>query len=240
MYANTQNPIYRSVFIFSFLLLCIFSVNCGQNLNTDAKIDNDKRSVDLCESLPYVAIYSQLTYEKFQSVRADTDQIADISISFGYYKNYDQQYASAQEWMFLHMSASPTYRSGASLSTFTDIKGSYKYDRVDVTPEIHEKKKHVFSASAVNDLIFDYLEEDDNENYFFDGSEYTGLPQPYESPDIHIADMEHSYFVTIAFREPGTIYNKWAISKSTDTENPDTILAGLIDILENDFIGQFE
>ncbi|MCD6218537.1 hypothetical protein J7L05_11885 [bacterium] len=230
--------LYLSLSLCMIITILVF-YGCGNNANVESKADKESERIVKSESLPYVAIYSRLTYEKFQEIRDDTYPVSYISINYARLGNYDQ-YNRAQEVSKLSLKATLRKRTGNPFTLFIDYDGYYYYVRLDVTPDIYESKKHTFSANEIN-AIFDYLEENDNEDYFFNGLEYTGLPQPYESPSVDFDDTENAnQYVTIGFREPGTIYNEWAISKSMFADDPHPILQGLIDILEDDFISQFE
>ena len=194
--------------------------------------------VNNSESLAYIARYTWLTYSHYQDIIADNYSISTIAIEYAAHKNYDQ-YNSPQEVTGLALNSN-IGRNGGLFSSHSIYKGDYQYYNLvgGGFDKLHLRR--TFLSSEVNDLIFDYLEEGDNEDYFFNGNEYTdnNLPIPYEHEGGPFGEGDN--WVIISFREPGTVYDRWGISKSMFADDPHPILQGLIDILEDDFITQFE
>ena len=233
-----QNKIFIVLIIVLIFVSTIFLSGCNNKEISDSHAQKGAAgSVRKIESLPYIARYTRLTYSHYMDIIADNYSISTVAIEYSTYKNFDQN-NKAQEMSGLAMNAFIN-ANGDLFNAHTTYKGVYQYfNLVGEFQKLH--LKHTFSSSEVNDLIFDYLEEGDNEDYFFDGSEYTGLPIPYEHEGGSFGECEGDKYVIISFREPGTNHDRWAIYKSMFADDPHPILQGLIDILEDDFIAQFE
>ncbi|MFH1515592.1 MAG: hypothetical protein ABIG42_09055, partial [bacterium] len=202
------------------------------NLTIKSANDADIKSV-------YNFAYTPLTHAKFQDIRNNVDLFTAVNISYKKSVNPDQN-GHNQFLSRFYLDAGDNFSSGY-YNDISEYEGTLVYR--DRTVPIEEEKLHVFSKDDV-DAIFDYLAI--NQEYFFDGAEYEGLDIPYLSDGINICNENYTftfsfsdpYFLEEAFQEQ--YFPAWAISKCVDEVYPDSPLYGLFQILENDFISQFE
>ncbi|MCD6217536.1 hypothetical protein J7L05_06720 [bacterium] len=242
-----------------FLMICLLVITClnacSQRRNPDTSVnpDNEKRNeavagqsdsnkdtssnADVKYEIDYA--YTPLTHVKFQDIRNSVDLFTAIDIYYKKSVNPDQnghnQYLSR-----FYLDAGGSF----SISHYNDIseyEGTLVYR--DLTVPIEKEKFKVFSKDDVN-AIFDYLEA--NHDYFFNGNEYEGLEIPYLCQGINICNA--NYIFTLSFSDPYFLeeafqeqyFPAWAISKCIDEVYPDHPLYGLFELLEDDFISQFE
>jgi hypothetical protein len=131
-------------------------------------------------------------------------------------------------------------RGDYSFPSTSEFEGGL-YRLIDVEGSLSEKTdKKSFTFKEVSNLL-DYISSNENKSYFFSGEEYDGKDIPYQSA-LSYPDVK-KYNLSIMFYKPKTDQNNecWAIFKCVD-EYPaqGTPLYGLFQMLENDFITQFE
>ncbi|MBU1023391.1 hypothetical protein KKB99_03790 [bacterium] len=100
--------------------------------------------------------------------------------------------------------------------------------------------KHVFTHNEV-DSILAFISSPENSGYFFNAEEYNGLDIPYLNASICPNDRNFNF--SLIFFKPETYPNQecWAIFKCVDEyPSPEHPLYDLFQMLENDFISQFE
>jgi len=120
---------------------------------------------------------------------------------------------------------------------------TYQKQTKSISPEVvftsvghtlpQENKEHSFSEVNV---IFNYL--DKYNDYFFNGDEFKGIRLQDSGGVSPIFLKMKSHMIALQVNVPDDKPVVWLISKSAD--EPDPILQGLIDILEENFISQFE
>lgn len=120
---------------------------------------------------------------------------------------------------------------------------TYRKQKKSISPEVvftsinygfpEENKEH--SLTEVN-LIFDYL--DKNSGYFFNGDEFKGIRLQDIGTTSPIFLERKTHMIAFQVNLPDGKHVIWLLSKSAD--EPDPILQGLIDILEENFIFQIE
>ena len=112
----------------------------------------------------------------------------------------------------------------------TEIEGSFT----------EKTGKHNFTHSEVSNIL-DYISSTENRDYFFNGDEFIGKDIPYVSV-LSYPDRKN-YNLSIMYYKPETDLDNecWAIFKCVDEYPAEgTPLYGLFQMLENDFITQFE
>lgn len=210
----------------------------GCQQETDRSSSGEKENSDkITDSfLPeYVGKYHRLTYDKFMAIRNNTDMISQVYIIYSTNSDYEH-YGMPQEYRAMDLQISFN-RNGTPLSSYEAYNGTYTSDNFTVTPPEKLKLEHTFLSAEVDSHLYNYLET--HHGYFFDGAEFIPVGNPYNSPGIHIEGGNFAF--TMSFRIPGTLDESWTISKTTGTDEPapDSVMYGLIDIMETNFISQF-
>lgn len=102
-----------------------------------------------------------------------------------------------------------------------------------------EIKNHTFTTSEIN-VIFNYLLA--NQSYFFNADEFDGLTLPYITSNERIVGGNYEFVLVFYDPECDSLQYDlgWMISKATDELTPNHPLYGLVQLIENDFISQFE
>ena len=176
--------------------------------------------------------YSPLTYETLSSIRNGSLNYSSFTI---YYKStgtgYNKQFFTINYGNIL---------GDFTFSSVPNFKSEFN-NMVEESGQMVDKfYKHEFTNMEVS-AIFDYISTLENRTYFFNGDEYTGLEIPY--PHASISPPNKRFNFSLIFGEPQTGENHadWAIFKCVDEYPAEgTPLYGLFQMLENDFITQFE
>ena len=124
-------------------------------------------------------------------------------------------------------------------NTIESYKGDYRHYLDYLEPP--ERVRHTADFTPAQlELIYNYLDADQSRiDYFFSNEEFMGLDDPHDS---QLGDVLDRYFgFTLAFYKPDSDYYIWAISKCVD-DYPEqgTPLHGLFEIIEDNFMSQFE
>ena len=179
----------------------------------------------------YYATFVPLTLNKFQAIRNNENDFSLISVRYKRRSNIDPNgHADHQQFFEFQAGFGGTSRLWESIEFFEG--GTYLIIK-DITPKEGIGYSRIFTPEDI-DLIFDYLE--DNHEFFFNNEEYNGLDIPYLSRGSHIGQGNIKF--SLIFLQPNDMPDAWAISKCMD--EPDAIMQGLIDILEEHFIDEFE
>jgi hypothetical protein len=207
-------------------MLLLFLVSCKNVCGHDSSTNINRKSNEINNSPSTEApgvqvVYSPLTYDKFVSIRSNNDQFAHIGIFYVFASEISDYRLLIQAGNF---------KTTRLLDSITSYKGSlydstiYKHSETNFTPE-------------EVDLILNYLEYEDNEDYFFDGSEYPYYPFESISPII----CNGNYKFCLEIIKPNSMKDAWGIHKCVDEyPAPDHPLYGLFQLLEEHFISQFE
>jgi len=179
--------------------------------------------------------YSPLTFQKYSQIIEGNEPFTVISVKYGFDANQGDSNPEGNKSLIL---SGGLYFRSKYFNEITEIEGHLM--KVEQGTHIHHYDK-IFSVSDL-DVILSYLET--NHEYFFNGSEYEGLDIPYVT--YFPSFKNEKYQFTFAIFDPIFVDSSytsehlpaWAISKCMD--EPDPILQGLIDILETNFISQFE
>ncbi|MBU1023093.1 hypothetical protein KKB99_02295 [bacterium] len=241
----TLRNIFAIIFLFQFLLL--ICIGCTEKSNAheqeykarlemmerDRKEHGDEIITNYTSAPDYVGYYTELELSLFQDIRNSNIEFSTITIDYREVSEFDQSgnplqlrlldidngYASIGQYM----SSVDSFRIFLKRRVQPPLPFESGYFEGTCTPEM------------VNE-VFDYIEHPDNRDYFFSGDEFDGLQQPYLSPGKWL--NYDNYIFVLAFSEPNDLARDWVISKCID--EPDEIWQGLIDILETNFMGQFE
>jgi hypothetical protein len=190
--------------------------------------------LNIDEAPVYSMLHSRLDYNKFQSIVFDNEQISMISFLYRdveYTQGGDLSKARRLS-MGIGYAGVPQY-----FSSMGPYRSDYNIRDFNTPPGPEGEFTRDIDAESVEE-IFDYISLPENRIYFFNGEEYTGLQQPYPAPGRLINNSDSDYIFALAFSEPNDSVNVWTISKSTN--EPDAIWQGLIDIIEENIISQFE
>jgi len=216
----------KIVLITLILVITLTLPFCKNNRHMPA---NSTKKVDQSLLPQYSARYSPLTYDKFLSIRNNQDAISTMDINYSTIKDPDQ-YGVFQDLEDLLLQTQGTH--SLTLNLFPIYLGSYDHRVDNANPPVDLFLEKEFTPAEL-DVLYNYLNA--NHEYFFNEQFDT-----FDSEYVHMCEAQ--YMFTIAFFEPtdsyNTPYNAWAFSKCSD--NPDQIFQGLIDILEDNFITQFE
>jgi len=199
--------------------------------NASSQSGKDKTS----DEKSFGMAFEPLTYEKYLNLKNNIDQFSCINIF--YTKTIDQDSEPPPQYFIIFDLDAGSSRKGRYLSSITEYKGEYQLQDYDIHK--HEMKQRGFSPEDV-EMIFDYLET--NNEYFFnaENDEFNGLDIPYVT-DSRCMNPKN-YCFTLAFYDPNDTSLKhdraWVISESAN--EPTEIFQGLINLLENNLISQFE
>jgi len=212
--------------IFQFLVVitlgCLILLGCQKSTE---KSSSDK--TNLSNEIHFIQeYYSPLDVTTFNEILNDTQNFCGILI---YY---------SKPWASLSIPDN----NGSLDNLFSDIN-SYQGELLQTsgTPLQSNAYAHNFTASEVQD-IYDYLLQ--NSDYFFNGEEYEGIyPPPIEAITIFnpVCSDEYKYAFILHISQPNQMVESWTIHKCVDEyPYPDHPLYDLFEMLENDFIPQFE
>ena len=185
------------------------------------------------ELIPITLYYSPLTSAKCANLVNGNDSFSQCNIVF-------RNRLSAVRQGF-SLGTGNTAQSNY-LSSPAIFKGALREDDTTVSPQTYRELHKDFDLTEVQS-IFDYILDEDNEDYFFNNEEYDGLSIPYEVMH-HKPVCQGEMLILIEFFEPECFdrdYRNWAIFKCVDEYPAEgTPLYGLFQMIENDFITQFE
>ena len=190
--------------------------------------------LNIDEAPVYSMLHSRLEYNKFQSIISDNEQISMISFLYR-----DVEYTQGGDLSKARRLSMGTGYAGVPqyFNSMGPYRSDYNIRDFNTPPGPEGEYTRDIDAESVED-IFDYISLPENRTYFFNGEEYTGLQQPYPAPGRLINNGDSDYIFALAFSEPNDSVNVWSISKGTN--EPDARWQGLIDIIEENIISQFE
>jgi len=216
----TKTNIYRIwQFILVFALGIFIMTGCQKNIE---RINLKKLSIanEIHFTLEY---HSPLDAQRFNAVINDTQHFSDIGIWY------------SKPWALFRCGAGK-YMGNLTLSEINDYQGELL--QTSGTPLQSTADTHDFSAMEVQD-IFNYLSQ--NSDYFFYGEEYEGIyPPAVEAYSSWTPLCSDQYIFSLQISEPNQSDHLWTINKCVDEVYPDHPLYGLFELLEDDFISQFE
>ena len=219
----------------SLSVINLFAVGCainkkGPDSQTKPARVNGQQKTMIGRSVQ--SYYSSLTYDTLSSIRNGSLNFSSFTI---YYKStgvgYNKQFFIINYGNIL---------GDFTFSSVPNFKSEFN-NMVEESGQMVDKfYKHEFTNMEVS-AILDYISTPENRTYFFNGDEYEGLEIPY--PHASISPPNKRFNFSLIFGEPqtGENYADWAIFKCVDEyPAPGTPLYGLYQMIENDFITQFE
>jgi hypothetical protein len=237
------------IILVSFVLICFSLSGCrsqSKTVNEDEALQKQRNyqameskfssnaHLNIDEAPVYSMLHSRLEYSKFQSIISSNEQISMISILYR-----DVEYTQGGDLSKARSLSMGTGYAGVPqyFSSAGPYRSEYNISDFNTPPGPEGEHEKEIDAESVEE-IFDYISLPENRTYFFNGEEYTGLQQPYPAPGRFINNGDSDYIFALAFSEPNDSINVWSISKSTN--EPDARWQGLIDIIEENIISQFE
>ena len=213
--------VYRkNIYIFIIILAIPFYLSCCKTKVNELQGSFMTKKVTTQNLSP-------LTHEMFLNIR---NNITPFSFLYLVYQKDDGYYVT--QFQITAGSISNAYYMN-SFETF--LGGIIKFHNNPITFEKHEHGKP-FTYDDVS-LILNYLEQ--NNEYFFDGSEFSGLPIPYESTKPSVCMLNYNFILSFDDIDDGK--DCWGIYKCLDEyPAPDHPLYALFQLLEEHFISQFE
>ena len=242
-----MKTLYHILLMFS-LIGTLFLISC-QNGSQDVEDTTNKNTEDkqlslqkdsAADTLPgHSNLFSPLTQQKVNDIRNAGSNFTDFEIFYYKAYNFDES-GQPLEIQKVH------FRSGDSfkVTTFNDIsvfEGDLShYDR---SLPLMTEKTASFSKAEI-ETILNYLNA--NASYFFNHDEYNGQPEYLASFDLmcrgnyeFALEIGDPIYFDQSWHDP--YFPAWAISKCVDEyPAPEHPLYGLFQILENDFIDEFE
>ena len=230
--------------IYLLFLMLFIMLSCNNQLPKETEKANGIISKDASKIYRHKDGFSPLTYSKYNNIISNNDQFTDLDFTYARYLDPDPDGRPTKVDIF-HL------RAGDSLercyfNSINEFDGELNiWDNNIPTKESYEK---TFTVNDFNSILT-YL--NNHNDYFFNGYEYEGLG----TPPILVGNLRFTtkkYNIALAFYDPSMLspggyhgYSPcWAFSKSSDhpeiPDDPDHILQGLIDIIETNFISQFE
>lgn len=249
--------IFNSIKYF-FIILCfmiinlLFFINCKNSSERDNlaehrnSIKKHDKSVLILDGYSgkgatlqktYSADYSPLTNVILTSVLGNTQEFSNISILYSHSFNFNPESHSKD---LLNLSLDAGQFGVSNLYESVDnYYGSLSKEFQTTSPPVSDYLDKSFTKNEAQEIMNYILdpEHPERQQYFFSGDEYEGHETPYRSRGVHLC--AGYYIFTLAIYEPNKQTDAWALSKCCFDE-PDPILQGLINILENNFISQFE
>jgi len=244
--------------IFSLMFITIFMItltSCGSSsVNGDESASNRKGTnenasneteeifaSDTANGVTATWGFSPLTYDIFLDFRNGSLEFTQFTLDYRKYMNRDSN-ERPREYEFFGIIAGHYFKR-TDMNSITEFgSGLVKIDNINMT---RENPRRYFSKEEV-DEIFNYL--DANNGYFFNGEEFEELDDPYITNTITMDWTDHTFTLIIpntevldpSFQE--SYVPAWAINKCIDEVDlyPDHTLSGLFDLLEDNFISQFE
>lgn len=195
---------------------------------------NDKNSLTVkLEQTSHYAEFLPLSFETADAVLTSNTPFSYISINYSNTLNPDPD-SPFRDSIDLCLSTGYTGTS-VLYNTIESFRGSLNREFQTSSPPVSQNLERTFSSSQI-ELILDYLLAVENQDYFFNAEEYEGLDIPYEARGVHLKPGFRVF--TLSIYEPESKTSAWTMSKRID--DPDPIMQGLIDILEEHFIDEFE
>jgi hypothetical protein len=233
--------------IYVIILLLIVSCSNAQTLSKDnaAKLaimsdkpvkagETHKTTILSSESTRY-----SLSQQRFNDIRAGNELIQKAAIFYSTYLDPEQcGHVSKMRRILIQLAY---YGDEVNLNTISEYEVWFESIDLAVSPYEEITDEAVISASDINTHVFDYLiASQDNIGYFFNGEEFDDFGDPHTSRTLHI--IPDNYAFTLIFEKPGNEHDEWVISKSVSAEDLDNepILAGLVNIIETEFMRSFE
>jgi hypothetical protein len=236
---------YKTITIMVCLILILLSLSCSDNTektrtekhrddHSKQNISNHDQSVD--EVGNQKVLFMKLTYDKFQNIRNNNDSFREITIQYDYFLKENAS-GRNDEIRFFSLDGGSRNWDPKYFSSISEYKGSLYH--VDDTIHLEEGFSKDFTCSEVEDI---YIYMDTYHDYFFNHEEYFG-EETVESDTRHMTS--YNYIFTLYIFPANAMTNEydpcWVIEKGIDKyPSPDHILYGLFQMLENDFISQFE
>ena len=219
LFTNKQTYLIMQLLLVLMLGICILS-SCQKDI-VKTNSGNQNSSNEIRSIQEY---YYPLTAEKFNAIINNTDHISGIVIYYSFSgallsfavnsPNRDNQFSDINNYQgeLLKKSGSPLQSNAFS---------------------------HDFSVSEIQDII-DYLSQ--NSAYFFNGEEFEGkYPPRVLAISIFKPVCSGKYAFSLQITKPNQSEEEWTIQKCVDEYPAEgTPLYGLFQMLENDFITQFE
>jgi hypothetical protein len=214
----------------------IFIIGCNEKTSSDDSLknkqsSNQQQSPTLVPPPDVVEIYSPLTLAKFTAIHNGTDNFADITIVYSKHPvDGDLSNLGIDAGLpYWNIAINDVESYSGSLNEWLDNELPYEYNYYE----------HNFTPTEVEE-IYSYLEN--HGDYFFNNEEYEGIyPPPVESKGgPRPVCFDERYTFSLIFSEPGKRKESWAIHKCVDELYPDHPMFGLAQLLEDDFISQFE
>jgi hypothetical protein len=231
------------------LIIVILFTYCGCSNHESTSRNNDEMPKAVSERTDSqtgtnhqitASLYTRysLSAQRFNDIRAGNQLVQQVIIDYSTYLNPDQDgYVTEIRSILLQLSY---FGDGVNLNTIPEY--DVYFDSIDstVSPSVEVTEEDVINASDINTHIFDYLTAtQDNIDYFFSGEEFSEVGDPYTG-NGHINPDDYAF--TLSFVKPGVEHDEWIISKSVSAEDlaNEPILAGLINIMETEFMSRFE
>jgi hypothetical protein len=218
-----------------FMLLVFLFVNCACNSHTyksSKLITSKKEDYSSHSSNPGIQrIYSPLEYAKYTTILQNNLSFSQILIQYTH--DYNWQYE------ILTINAELVHKN-YTYSEITNYKGERSLITYGLNQNESSTSKTNFTAEEVAE-IYNYLINEDNRDYFFNGCEYTGFyPPPVESCGGTLPLCKNKYNLSLIITQPDKQKEAWAIHKCVDALEPGHPMTGLVQLLEEDFISKFE
>jgi hypothetical protein len=217
----------------SFLMLLSLIFGCDKLCKkTDYNVFSNSKTINQSRLVLEDNQYYPLTKEILDGIRSGSNNISHL------YSRYST-FTNVSDTQIFNM-VYGNYNGNFNFSDITEFD-AHLYQFVKTMETFNERSlDHVFTASDV-DSILTYISSPANRDYFFNAEEFSGLDIPYANASI--CPNQKKYNFSLIFFKPETGLNRecWAIFKCVD-EYPEegTPLYGLFQMLENDFITQFE
>lgn len=235
----------------SILFAIIIFILCGcgnghqpiKNVNTESAMESNI-PVNQIKTHQQLLLASRstrysLSSQRFNNIRAGNELIRKSAVYYSTYLDPNQNgYVTEIRRIIIQLSY---FGEEVSLNTISEYNAWFERIDLSVTPPSEQTGQAVISASDINTYIFDYLiASRDNIDYFFSGEEFNEVGDPYTGSTRHI--NPNDYAITLYFIKPGNVREEWVISKSTNAEDlaNEPILAGLVNIIETEFMSRFE
>jgi hypothetical protein len=239
-----------SIILYVGLVAVLFATSCSNNTeirSSDLKNESSFTSTDSArqaENANYVA-KSEASRNHIASIPLETTKLQGIinsTVAFSVLTLYYGEVSAdeIEDKLISSKILSVHYGQGRVSTLYGSIEefsgGLLTSDYENITAD---KKKHSFTQAEMN-VIFNYLLA--HQAYFFNADEFDGLTLPYITSTQIIKGGKYEF--VLRFNDPeceSLQYDLgWTISKAVDELTPDHPMYGLVRLIENDFISQFE
>ena len=223
----------------SIIMICLTTtMSCGKKEDEPSNTEKQRKSYDYINAS--MAQYYPLTADRLNNILNGNESCGIIVL---HYSAWTQPYPnSEQDLLQLHLDAG-TYLSENTYTQLSVYRGGLVKEIRSVNPpgySFHEKN----FTPAEAQVIYDYMIA--HSDYFFNAEEYDG-EESWRGKNLCVGGPANNgnYCFCMSIQSPGNPGTypipAWAISKCVD-EYPEqgTPLYGLFQILENDFIDEFE